>query len=607
MKINTTLVFTDSYADTNKEPSVPIETTHLEQTVIEMTGQSIEEMSKLSLPLEVLPNLEEVKQVVSELDQEISNIVKTLDKKLDDLFSVSNPTTPPKEQFQNALKLIESEYVILQEKLNLLDERDEFVESINTKLQIPLNAMIIGSHLAEKISEHLGTVATVTAFAGEIGLEGLGVIGIGMKCYKIQAEAKTISNYQTQLDSLHKLITTTNNPKQLKEAHQQIILIEKKMNALQTSLQDQIVEVTQEFFQQVFEKSENFIDFVSSSPTMLTSHAEVLSKMMTISSGLSIAGAIVSLGWTSYQVYQHSNALDTIGSAIEQLLETHQSMTSDQVTLAYITQAKIDRLKELKKDKKVQLGLKIVNLSASSLALTAAFKGALLASGIVLGTTASAALTGTGVAGITLLGGTALLGGGITAYKNRYNIEYAVKALPLVTEKIIINNQLKKVNNTYQQGLIKLKQLSAAFEENKQKQAQLLTIPDNIEDLLKLNQSQARFKQVFETENKILLEINDANETLVKTKNLSKQLFDKLSSLNNQQAEIRLNRKVKNLEKGFKTYDLTTLNIVKKVIEENLTDPELYEQVRQHLKNAAFEVDEKVSWDNILEYILEHP
>jgi len=551
-----------------------------------------------------LPSVQEIEEMTEVLNKNLNKAAADVDKKLDHLFNSSIGETD-EEKVKKALNIIYDNYRHIEETLEKHEGSSEIAETSAKLLKIPLDAMIMGCHFAEKISENLESPASLVTFGNEVGLVGLGIIGIGIKCYSIQNQGKMISINHEKVNLILEKIKNEKNPAVIEELHKEIMIILKDIEHLNKEMKTNLLSVTHEFFAEAFEKTPSFIDFTASSTHLFASHADILTKLMEVSSGLSVAGAIVSLGWTSYQVYQHSDRLKTTDRKIDELTKKNNGLTEDEVYIAYIIQSKLDRMKELKSNQKLKLGLRILNLTASSLALSAAFKGALIASGVAVGATTSIALTGTGVVGLTLLGGVAGVGTGLAVYQNRFNIEHAVKAIPLITKKLILKNQLKNAEKVYEVTKDNVKNLLNSSKQNNMEKLSLLTIPDNIEDLLKSKNPQTRFIELMNQEKIIIDELNKAGKEHTDAGQLMKKLFKKIDSLTTKRKDVDLARRFKNLEKGFRNYDLTTLNVVKKVIEEGLADPSLQVQIRNYLRSELSRTGIEATWDDVLNYILD--
>lgn len=586
------------------------------QEIIETAQQLINELSSLpnisdEIEKEEIPKVEEINEAIGQIDDQVQKLTADVDAQIISLLNSSAGMTE-EEKAKEAIKIIEQQYGTIEGKLKDSVEMGKKVEEVANYLHYPTVALLLGMHFAEIINSHLSQPLDFAGLAGGIGglgnleLGGLSIIGLGFKCYSLQKRGEEIKVKEERKQVLIEKVKVETNAGVLEDLNAEIEMLDRVIDSLKSDLKLGIVEASQAFMVDLFEHSSELINAFTTSSDLLVNHADLVARLMEISNGVSIAGSLISLGWTTYQVYNHSSKLRHANQQISHLTSRLIAMTKEEAYLAYILQSKLDRLNNIRSNEKVDLGLQVVKFSATSLALTSALKGSLILAGVAIGTTASVALSGAGITGIVLLSGTLAAGTGIVVYKNRYNIEYGVKAVPLLTQKLILKKQLARANVVQEKAQEKMGLLVVDFKENSKKKAELFEVPDNIEEALTRRNPQAAFSSVLAKEQLISKEIDDLREILNSSIKSINELKTTIQQLESKQQEHKERRDLKNFRNQFNNYDLTTLNIIRKVLDEGLNTEESRNQIRDFLRSENFPVPRNVEWKHVLDYILEN-
>lgn len=542
---------------------------------------------------------------LEEANQEIEEIVVDTEKEIESVLEESSKTSG--EKLNKVIKLLQEDSAVIQEKIKELAEVGEKGEKISDYLAKPLLGLSVGIHIAEKIESHLPAEIETLSLATEQGKIGLELVGLGFKCYAIQKKGDLIRAKIAEKDALTLQAQKVKDPKKIEQLDTQIEALDREIDLLKESFREEIAVVTKEFLSTAFKESSNVLEIVANS-NLIDQHSTVMEKLLIASSDLSLAGSLVSLGWNCYQVAQHATHLSHTETKIEELKELSKKLSPDDIYTAYIVQTKLDRLANVKLDYQFTLGTKIVNMCASTLALAAATNTALIASGVAIGATASLALTVSGGTGVALAGGTVAAGIGVAAYQNRYAIEHAAKSIPIESQKFIVKTQLQMAEKTQKEIQKKLKQLEEAQVKNQKKLQALQDKPPpkgkrSSEIVTKMKENEIANRKAFQKMNETMAAMNITLDLEKECNAKIKSLRKELKNLETKKTVISDEKKMKNFRKKFRTYDLSTLSVIKKTIEEGLSLPETRAQIRAFLHSQNFPARQDFSVDTVLEYL----
>lgn len=548
-----------------------------------------------------ISEVKEIDQVVENLDSKVEGLTQGIDNKIN-AYLVDHPQISDEEKIRGAIKIILDQHKELEANIKNSIENFEKGEMAAEYLKYPTESLLIGLHLAETINEHVNFSLEISTVAN-LELMGLGLIGLGIRCYNLQKKGELITVYEEKKLALSEKLKKESNPSIKEDLEAEIQMIDKVLEEFKNELKIEIIDVTRRFFSEVFEKSSELAGTLASA-AVLANHADIVIKLMEVSSGLSLAGAVISLGWTTYQVYSHSTAYIQTNKRMDSLKLKLQAFAKDDVYLVYIIQAKLDRLTALRDKQKLDLSMQALKLSASSLAMAAVLKGVLISTGIAVGATASVALNAVGIGGVVLLLGASTATGGIAAYRNRYNIEYGIKALPLMVQQKILNRRLNEAHRTNEKAIETINLLQSAYQKNNAKKKELLTIPTNINELLNQGNHQRAFTQVMKNQSAIGEKLGIVDQINFDSQVVKMNTQTKSSSVNNKRTEVKRVRDLKNQMQQFNKYDLATLNIVRKVTETGISDSQVHDQIKTFLKSEGSPTHNKVLWEDVLNYIL---
>lgn len=560
---------------------------------------------------EIEVNPHQISESIEVQSQEVEEIFASFDKEIEDKLQELPPDTPPEEKLNEVIRILQRESKTIQDQIKTKVKAGEKGEEVNHYLTQPILALSLGIHIAEKLESYLPVkldeeMIERSLFAADQSEFGLDVIGLGFRCYAVQNESKQIRGKIEERESLIQLAQKESDPAKLKEYDAQIEAIDHEIDQMKEKFNSKISEVTKKFLTTAFSESSNVLDFVANSD-LIELHTNVIEKLLIASSDLSLAGSLVSLGWNCYQVGSHASHLSHTKNKISELQSLAKTFGPDEVYLHYIVQAKLDRLANVKKDYQYQLGSKVANMCASTLALAAATNTAIAATtGIALGATASLLLTTAGGAGAVLVGGTVVTGLGVAAYQNRYEIEHAAKSIPVVSQKLIVKAQLEMAKKTNQQIKAKMKQLETEQSEvqNRLQALQNAPAPKGKNIVAQMQAAEVENKKAFQKMNAVMTEMNETldvqKECLSQIKNLEKEL----KALDKRKVVLSEDKKMKNFRKKFRVYDTPTLEVIKRTIQEGLSKPQAKEQIRDFLNSQKFPAHQDLSVETVLDYLI---
>lgn len=556
-------------------------------------------------------NPEELNEVINEVDEQISEICQELDRKIDAFFADEAPQIPSEEQIEEIIGILEEESKIIEEKLKSKKKSAEMGREVTEYLTNPLLGLGIGIHIAEKIKKNLPEEVHTTLLASSKTKTALGFLGLGMECFALQKQSAVIRQKSQEKEALLKLVQKESNPKKIESLDLQIEALSHEIDSLQEHLNEEIKEVTEKFIVKSFSEAANILELVANSK-LIDLHADVMKKLLIASNDISFAGSLISLGWNCYQVAHQASHLSRTSNKIDELKEISAKINqAEDVFVAYIIKAKLDRLANVKIDYQMGLATKIVNMCASSLAVAAATNTALITAEVAVGTTASLVLTASGGIGMVLAGGVIAVGLGVAAYQNRYEIEHAAKSVSIESQKLIVKTQLQLAEKTYKATSQKLKEIENSQHkigrhlQSLQEKPGIVTKNKNKNEIVKeMKSRESENKMAFQLIQKYMVEMNEVIEKEQLCMSTIKTLRHDLESLEKRKVDIELDRTIKNFRKKFRFYDNSTLNAIKKVLAEGLSQSDSKRRIRTFLLQQNFSAKHSLSLEDVLDYIL---
>lgn len=604
----------------SESPSVSFETiesleamnleTQKELQISDLTEDLIETAQKNDLEPEVMTDIEKelskelVQQVIVEEDEKIRELATPVNTEIKSIFS-SSPSLSDSQKVRQAFDVIEERYSDLEQQIKFKTEGQELSEGVVEYLSIPMDSLLLGMSFAEEISDNLGDLEQTVAQLSFVSLEGLGLVGIGCKCFILQSMCKLIDVKEKKKQTLI-MQSQSSSSFDTTFINEKILQIDQEIADLKKEFREQASEVSTKFVNMVFDQATDVLDFVSST-RLVESHTRIIEKMAIASSGISLVGSVLSLGWNTYQVVKNAEGMKELKEMFVSLENEYKSLKADSPYVAHILLLKLDRLKKMQKDQQFELASSILDLSASSLALLLSVKG-LIVSSVVLGVTAGAVLGGAGIFGTALLVGLGLTATSLTVgravYKKRHTIQYINKTKYLKTQKIIKEINLKFVQNVNEFAISKIEKISREInrtmdeiEELRAQQKKTIFGFFVVRDPQKLiSEKEAMIDHLTK---KILFNVDKSNQLVERETNLIREL----KQINAKDEFFLREKKLKETESNF--YNLEVFNLVKKIVEKDLTEKEgVQEEIKEFLKSKGLEKEENLKWDDVLDYVV---
>ncbi|MDP1879658.1 MAG: hypothetical protein Q8K60_01800 [Parachlamydiaceae bacterium] len=592
-----------NYPDSIDEPI------KFEEEIIQSTQELINELQLGAFEqesIEDIPNLELIQSTVSNVENEVQEIINDLkiNEKINVIFDPSN-TSSDTEKVKKFLDDISSEFKVIQDKMKLNQQSRELKAEVVEYLSIPTVSLSVGIEIAEIVSRHVNSFEEIGSEILNDSLIGLEFLSLGFQCFTLQKQGQIISSKEEHKNNLLMKLEKEQNPGNAILIHEQVAFLEKEIKVLRSDFQEKTIKISTKFLLATFEGSKEVLNFVSSSSKMISAHAEVIGKLVISSAALSVGGALISLGWSTYQVCQNSSKLNHTHMKINAVSQQLKSLTQNEIYIAYMLQAKLDRLKNLENHQTYQLGMQILNMSSASLALVASSKIVLAAAGIALSATAGAVLGGTGLVGIALFGGGIAVGVGVKTYQKRDTIKHTLKSIPIATQKLILKKQLRATEEMHKNIVNQIDKLTHNISENIKKQSSLQVVPKNINELLKRKNPQIIHQQTIQQFEMLVNQLNNANLMEVIFLEKEKALKHNLDSLEKTSHNNAIDYKLRTEQKKFKKYDLMTIEVIKKVLSEGLTNEIVRDQLKDFLIAQGYPIKGEPTIDNVLDYILD--
>lgn len=542
---------------------------------------------------------------ISVLEGEINERLP-VDDEIDNYLDNVDPNKSPEEIASDLIGIIQRHKEDIQERLHNTAMR---VGGIHDKVEFlnqPLYILTKGISLAEKILNRLPEKVDEIFIAAQHLGHGLDLLGIGFGCFSIQQNAAIIRNKEEELEKLLQQLEHATLPEVVQAIDRQIVALSFEIERLKGGLQEKILNITYSYVKEVFRNTPVVLNFATTS-NLIDANAKVIEKLLIASNGISLGGALISLGWSTYQVVQHSSHLLSLGKKIEKLQNQLKDLNQEDAVFAYILQSKLDRLSNVKTNYEYKLSTKVINFCAGSLSVAAATKGVMLATGLTIGSIASVGLSVAGGTGIALSLGVAAVGLGVTLYQNRYNIEHGYRSAPIEVQKATSLLSLKLMEHRLQSSKSNQSKLEKACE----------TLQEKIENL-EIVKDEGDSKKIREQMRKIEIQNKKLNSQLVKmrenldyyvsveedTTNKIEDMKKEIEGLRENKKDLALERKLNNFQKKFKRYDLKSLDVIKNVINEGMEDPIIRKQIREFLLREKYEAKHDFSTEDVINYIL---
>lgn len=541
----------------------------------------------------------------NKLLSEIQHTQTKINKKIKDYLEKTPADTPPELKAMNIMLILEKYSGELAEKM----ETAEHLHANSEKAELPLNTLLqllaLGTSVAEKCGVDFEPEVLCALNGMQMSNTITELVSVGFSCFFIQKQAQHIKAMEQQQATLMQLIDLA--PSQKKDLHLQTQLdsLEIKISAEKSELKANVGKSIYAFAKLALKTSTETLEVVASAPT-IEAHANIVSHLMLASDSLSLAGALLSLGWNSYQVVSSSKKLFQMQSKVAELKDLANK--SEDLCTTCIIKAKIDRLENTRKDLIFNLGLKTTLACNSSLMIAVGITGIIAASGVAMGTAAATFMTASTGIGIGITAAAIGLPTAILVYQNRYNIEHLAKTSLPRSQKIVRQTQLKLENRRYADTEKTLQKL-----EGEQKTAQR-ALQNNIDNLPSASRSDSRKvisdmkaleksqKKNFKKLTKALEKTNEYSLAVANIKENQTKIIEDVAKLTDKTKASKDRRDVKNLVRKFRTYDAYTLQVVRKAIRTGLQDPKSRLQVEKFLLSQKFPAD-NLTEEKVMSYI----
>lgn len=587
-------------------------TPSIDPSTLSFLENSNEETQPLidSLKAALQGNSAEFQEDFAVINQEMADIQNDLDQTLNHFFTHEVRGMAVEEKIAALAEIMRAKEIEIKNRLQSKVDSLGHGKTATDILRVPFFCLVAGYGFADKVTSELGTEATEILKGSLASVPGLGVIGFGFSCFTIQSKARAIRTLEEKKSALVKLATEERNPAVKVALDNDITALTLEIQNARANLSLEIKEVTGKFLNDVFSTSHKVLDFVTTS-NIVDAQSTALEQMMGVTADVSAVASLVTLGWNVYQVVQNSSHLTRTNNKIESLQKMHQALTPEDAYLSYIIQAKIERLQKVKQDYQYQISTKIVNGTASSLAVAGAAKALMLQAGVALGATTVTTLSTAGGMGLVLVitGITMAIGRG--AYHNRYNIEHAAKTATIQAQKIIYKTQLELAKKSHEAVLNKFAALTGRLLENAEWRQ---NIQKDVDHLAKIKnpitargvmQRLEQQNQLAESQNKQLYQDYARNIEMQELLTAKMQQLERgLDQLGKNQLQIGTDKTLKNEQKNFGKYDITTLGVVKKVLEEALSKPDQKEKIVRFLHEQGFEAKANLTLDDLITYLV---
>lgn len=545
------------------------------------------------------------------INVELQEIQKNIDDTLDEFFAKQAPNMTPEEKIVALGEVMRAKEIEVKQRLESKMDSLGHGKTAADILRVPFFCLVAGLGFADKVSAHLGPEA-VEVFKGSLAsIPGLGVFGFGFSCFTLQQKAAAIKGLEEKKEKLVHLAKEESDPVVSANLDKQITSLTLEIQNAKLNLKLEIKETTGKFINDIFSSSHKIMDFVATSDIIdLQSHA-IEQQILGATGDVSAVASLVSFGWNLYQIVQNSSHLTRINNKIEELKQTHQKLGPEDVYLAYVVQAKIERLENVKQDYQYQISTKVVNASASTLMFAAGLKVVLIQGGIALGAATVSTLgiaSGVGLA-LVLTGMTMAIGRGV--YQNRHSIEHAVKAVSIEGQKMIYKLQLNLAKKSHEAVLEKFNKLRTNLQETDQWQQRIHQKVGELPKITSAKEVQTRMrdlqKQHVQAHVKmdfLMQEFSHNVDEEAYLANKMQLLQTGLEQLAQNKFQIGIEKTLHNEEKNFKKYDVTTLGVVKKVLEEALSNAGEKEKLLAFMHSQGFEAKANLTIDDVLNYII---
>lgn len=559
-------------------------------------------------------NHENTTSLVREIDHQVDEATDSIKKEVEQYLSGEGSSETKEKQAEHIIELIQKRSKELEEKLAKQINTTETPEKIAHYLEKPLAGVSLGAALAEKLMPQYGEYFRIGSIITGAASIGIPFVEIGIRCYSIQKLNEQIKIKESECETLVKQISEAIDPTINKQIHETIESLKLEIEIMKKESEEKIIQISKDFVTYTFEGSNKVLEFVAET-NLIHHQANILHQLLQISSSISLAGSLVSFGWNTYKVVGQADQLSSTFDKIHELKNTLIEAKSSDVYLVYLIQTKLDRLEKVKTHEGIDLCSKIMNLTASTLAVSTATTAVLTAAGVAVGVAAGAVLTATGIGAAVLTGSSVALGVGMLAYDSRYDIEHLGKASEIEIKKLMIKSQIGLSEKKHQLTMSKIEQVENSLKKNntiqnemKHEIEQLSKEKDSKVVISKMRQIEQKNKDSVQQLTVLHNELEEFGSEENKLQSQIRLLNTELKSLNTKQTNIDSELKQKNFRNRFKKYDALTLDVIKKVLIEGLKDPESKKQIRDFLIAQKFPAppESKLTIDDLIEYLTKH-
>lgn len=511
-----------------------------------------------------------------------------------------------KEKLTALIKEVEAQY---SEEIKEAESEINTLKKVQKFHEKAIKYTNMGSEYARKLALiDPGLLKEVAGVCRDLGLEN-SWLKLGIDAYSHSVCSDKINELTAQMSKLESEIPHLTGS-ELKQAQTKFDAIQEQLTKLQDENSRATEALVKTSIKLTLATSKRVLK-VAADPLvreLMNVGSDAVTNIATVSSGLSVVGGLVGLGFNVIETVRTNNKLTILEQNIQSLTEEHKKCQD--TTKALLLHAKLDHLDSLSENLRDKLCENVLKSTVGALSSAASIQAVLTTAGIAVGGAATTAFAATGAGAMVL--GTGLAAYGI--YQKRFDTIYLAKTVDIKPRQVLKQQRLKGLLHT---EAVAQKQLDHSHTELQALQL-LVSSAYEVKEQLDQEKGPKALKQQSLASQQLLKHLvrleemtqlaSDSSDTLVKTNSKIQHCKTTLEELTQRQEKAQQELDTIKLTGRFSKYDLYTLRCLQSVFTEALSNggDSLMEDLQSFLSSHAYRAPrDTLTFHDLLDFITE--